>query len=165
MLKSLCARTVVGVALGLLAVSCAHRVDVRPNKPVSADLAQTLLLANDTANPLTVMPSLPGSAKPPLLLQPHEQTRLQFTLRLEENASAGHEKEVVLVPEKSSPYVTQSAIDLLMKARFGTGPAREIRVRLGKCLFDSAPGQRALELHLTKPPLSGVPALRPCPDL
>lgn len=163
MLKSLCTRTIVGLALGLLATSCAHCVDVRPNKPVGADLAETLILANDTANPLTVMPALPASSKPPLIVQPSEQTRLDFTVRLEENASAGHEKEVVLVPEKSSPYVTQSAIDLLMKARFGSGPAREIRVRLGKCLFDSAHGQSAHQLHLAKPPLSGVPALRLCP--
>ena len=163
MLKSLCNRTVVGLALGLLATSCAHRVDVRPNTPVGADLAQTLVLANDTATALTIMPALTTSAKPPLVLQPHSESLLQFTVRLEENASAGHEKEVVLVPEKSSPYVTQSAIDLLMKARFGAGPAREIRVRLGKCLFDSAQGQSAHQLHLAKPPLSGVPALKLCP--
>jgi hypothetical protein len=164
MLKSLCTRTVVGLALGLLATSCAHCVDVRPNTPVGADLAQTLVLANDTANPMTVMPALSPSAKPPLVLQPNEKSRLEFTLRLEENASAGHEKEVVLVPEKSSPYVTQSAIDLLVKARFGSGPAREIRVRLGECLFGPAPGERTHELHLKKPPLSGVPALHLCSD-
>jgi hypothetical protein len=163
MLKSLCTRTVTGLALGLLAISCAHRVDVRPNKPVGADIAQTLVLANDTAAPLTVMPSLPASGNPPLVIQPNEKTRVSFTVRLEENASAGHEKEVVLVPDKSSPYVTQSAIDLLMKARFGTGPAREIRVRLGKCLFGPAPAESTHELHLKKPPLSGVPALQLCP--
>jgi hypothetical protein len=163
MLKSLCTRTVAGLALGLLITSCAHRVDVRPNTPVGADLAQTLVLANDTATPLTVMPALLASGKPPLVVQPNGKSRLEFTVRLEENASAGHEKEVVLVPEKSSPYVTQSAIDLLMKARFGTGSAREIRVRLGKCLFGPAPAEPTHELHLKKPPLSGVPALRLCP--
>ena len=148
MLKSLWTRTVVGLALGLLATSCAHRVDVRPNTPVGADLAQTMVLTNDTTSALTMMPALPGSTKPPLVLQPSEETRLAFTVRLEENASPGHEKEVVLVPEKSSPYVTQSAIDLLMKARFGAGPAREIRVRLGKCLFDSTSTERTHELHV-----------------
>jgi hypothetical protein len=163
MLKSLCTRAVTGLALSLLTISCAHHVDVRPNKPLGADIAQTLVLANETATPLTVMASLPGSGKPPLVVQPNEQTRLDFTVRLEENASAGHEKEVVLVPDKSSPYVTQSAIDLLMKARFGTGPAREIRVRLGKCLFGPTPAGRTHELHLKKPPLSGVPSLQLCP--
>lgn len=163
MLKSPHHRVVAGLAILLLAASCAHRVDVRPNKPVGADIGQTLVLANDTATPLTVMPALPASGKPPLVVQPNEQTRLEFTVRLEENASAGHEKEVVLVPDKSSPYVTQSAIDLLMKARFGTGPAREIRVRLGKCLFGPTPAERTHELHLKKPPLSGVPALQLCP--
>jgi len=163
MLKSLRTRTIVGLALGLLATSCAHFVDVRPNRPIGADLAQTLILANDTANPLTVMPSLPGSGKPPLVLQPNEEARLSYTVRLEENASAGHEKEVALVPGKSSPYVTQNAIDLLMKARFGNGPAREIRVRLGECMFDSAQNQPTHELLLRKPPLSGVPALQLCP--
>jgi hypothetical protein len=162
MLKSLYTRTIAGLALGLLITSCAHSVDVRPNTPVGSDVAQTLVLANDTANPLAVMPSLPGSAKPPLTLQPNEETRLEFTIRLEENKSAGREKEVALVPEKSSPYVSQSGIDLLMKARFGNGPAREIRVRLGKCLFP-APAERTRELHLKKPPLSGVPALQLCP--
>jgi hypothetical protein len=162
MLKSSHHRVVAGLAILLLAASCAHRVDVRPNKPVGADIRQTLILANDTAAPLTVMPSLAASGKPPLILQPNEKSRLEFTVRLEENASAGREKEVVLVPEKSSPYVTQSAIDLLMKARFGTGPAREIRVRLGKCLFP-APAESTHELHLKKPPLSGVPALQLCP--
>jgi hypothetical protein len=163
MLKSLCTRTVAGLALGLLATSCAHRVDVRPNKTVGTDIAQTLVLANDTATPLTVMSALPASGKPPLVVQPNGQTRLDFTVRLEENASAGHEKEVVLVPNKSSAYVTQSALDLLMKARFGAGPAREIRVRLGKCLFGPAPAEHTHELHLKKPPLSGVPALQLCP--
>ena len=163
MLKSSHLRVVAGLAILLLAASCAHRVDVRPNTPVGSDVAQNLVLANDTTTPLTVMPSLPASGKPPLVVQPNGQTRLDFTVRLEENVSAGHEKEVVLVPEKSSPYVTQSAIDLLMKARFGTGPAREIRVRLGKCLFGPASAERTHELHLKKPPLSGVPALQLCP--
>lgn len=163
MLKSLYTRTIAGLALGLLTVSCAHTVDPRPNTPVGGDIAQTLDLVNDTATPLTVMPALSSSTKPPLVVQPSEKSRLEFTVRLEENASAGHEKEVVLVPEKSSPYVTQSAIDLLVKARFGTGPAREIRVRLGKCLFGSAPAESTHELHLKKPPLSGVPALQLCP--
>jgi hypothetical protein len=162
MLKLLHHRVVASLAILLLAASCAHRVDVRPNTPVGSDIAQTLVLANDTVTPLTVMPSLPASGKPPLVVPPNEQTRLDFTVRLEENASAGHEKEVVLVPEKSSPYVTQSAIDLLMKARFGNGPAREIRVRLGKCLFGSSQSATH-DLHLKKPPLSGVPALQLCP--
>ena len=163
MLKSLYNRTIAGLALGLVTVSCAHTVDVRPNTPVGGDTAQTVILVNDTAAPVTVMPALASSGKPPLIVQPTEKSRLDFTVRLEENASAGHEKEVVLVPEKSSPYVTQSAIDLLMKARFGTGPAWEIRVRLGKCLFGPAPAAPTHELHLKKPPLSGVPALQLCP--
>jgi len=163
MLKSLHTRTIAGLALGLLLASCAHSVDVRPNTPVGSDVAQTLVLANDTATPLTVMPALSTSGKQPLVLQPAEKSRLDFTVRLEENASPGHEKEVVLVPEKSSPYVTQSAIDLLMKARFGAGPAREIRVRLGKCLVDPVPVERTHELRLKKPPLSGVPSLQLCP--
>jgi hypothetical protein len=163
MLKSLSTRTAVGLVLALLAVSCAHHVDVRPNTSLGTDISQTLVLTNDTAMPLTVMPSPSFSAKPTLVLQPNAKSSLKFTVRLEENASAGREKEVVLVPEKSSSYVTQSAIDLLMKVRFGTGPAREIRVRLGKCLFDSAQTQSTHELRLAKPPLSGVPALQLCP--
>jgi hypothetical protein len=163
MLKLARLRLLLPLVLLLLATSCAHRVDVRPNKPVAADLAQTLVVANDTANPLTIMPAVTGSTSAPLVVQPHDQTALAFTVRLEENASAGREKEVYLVPEKSSPYVTQSAIDLQMKARFGTGIAREVRVRLGKCLFDPAPAERTHELHLKKPPLSGVPALQLCP--
>ena len=101
MLKSSHLRVVAGLAILLLAGSCAHRVDVRPNTPVGSDVAQTLVLANDTATPLTVMPSLSASGKPPLVVQPNGQTRLDFTVRLEENVSAGHEREVVLVPEKA----------------------------------------------------------------
>lgn len=164
MLKSLHHRVVAGLAILLLAASCAHRVDQRPNEPVGADLAQTVVVTNETANPLTIMPALPGSTKPPLIVQPAAQTALGFTIRLEENVSPGRERQVVLVPEKSSPHVTQSAADLLMKARFGTGPAREIRVRLGKCLFDSPEAGRTHQLPLKKPPLSGVPALKLCPD-
>jgi hypothetical protein len=163
MLRSPYTRTIAGLASGLLLTSCAHSVDVRPNTPVGSDIAQTLVLANDTATPLTVMPALSPSGKPPLVIQPAEKSRFDFTVRLEENASPGHEKEVVLLPEKSSAYVTQSAIDLLVKARFGSGPAREIRVRLGKCLVDPVPAERTHELHLKKPPLSGVPALQLCP--
>jgi hypothetical protein len=163
MLKSSHRRVVTGLAILLLAASCAHRVDVRPNPRIGADVTQTLLLMNETAKPMTVMPALLGSAEPPLVVQPNEQKPLRFTVRLEENVSPGREREVYLVPETSSPYVTQSAIDLLMKARFGTGPAREIRVRLGKCLFGPAPAEPTHELHLKKPPLSGVPALQLCP--
>jgi len=112
---------------------------------------------------MRVLPPLPQSSEPPLLLQPSETARLPFTVRLEEKVSPGREREVILVPEKSSPYVTQNAIDLLMKARFGDGPAREIRVRLGACLFTPPQSERAHEVHLTKPPLSGVPALQLCP--
>jgi hypothetical protein len=163
MLKIPHSKVVVALALALLAASCAHRVDPRPNKPVGAAVTQTLVLTNETTNPLSITPPLHDSAKPPLLLQPQEAARLKFTVRLEENMSPGRERQVVLVPEESSPYVTQSAIDLLMKARFGNGPAREIRVRLGKCLFESAESERTHELHLKKPPLSGVPALQLCP--
>jgi hypothetical protein len=163
MLKLTRPRFLWPLVLLLLATSCAHHVDTRPNKPVAADLAQTLVVANDTANPLTIMPATTGSTSAPLVVQPHDQTSLAFTVRLEENASAGREKEVYLVPEKSSPYVTQSAIDLQMKARFGTGATREVRVRLGKCLFDSPQSGAIHQLHLARPPLSGVPALRLCP--
>jgi hypothetical protein len=162
MLNSPHRKLAASLALLLLAIACAHHVDQRPNKPVGADVAQTLVIANDTANALTIMPALTGSAKPPLIVQPAQQTTLGFTIRLEENVSPGREREVVLVPEKSSAYVTQSAIDLLMKARFGNGPAREIRVRLGKCLFGSSQSATH-DLHLKKPPLSGVPALQLCP--
>lgn len=164
MLNSLQRRLAASLALLLLAASCAHRVDQRPNKPVSADLAQTLVVANDTASPLTIMPALAGSTTPPLFVQSNREIRLGFTVRLEENLSPGREQQVVLVPEKSSPYVTQSAIDLQMKARFGHGPLREIRVRLGKCLFDTPQSGRARDLRLKKPPLVGVPALHLCPD-
>jgi len=161
MLNSSHRKLAASLALLLLAIACAHHVDLRPNNPVGGDVAQTLVLTNDTANALTIMPALTGSAKPPLIVQPAQQTTLRFTIRLEENVSAGREREVVLVPE-SSDYLTQSAIDLLMKARFGNGPAREIRVRLGKCLFDSSQSATH-DLHLKKPPLSGVPALQLCP--
>jgi len=161
MLNSPHRKPAASLALLLLAIACAHHVDLRPNERVGADVAQTLVVANDTANALTIMPALTGSAKPPLIVQPAQQTTLRFTIRLEENVSAGREREVVLVPE-SSAYITQSAIDLLMKARFGNGPAREIRVRLGKCLFDSSESATH-DLHLKKPPLSGVPALQLCP--
>lgn len=164
MLNSSHRRLAAGLALLLLVAACAHRVDQRPNKPVSTDLAQNVIVTNETASPLTIVPALPESTKPPLIVQPAAQTTVGFTVRLEENVSPGREREVVLVPEKSSPYVTQSAGDLLMKARFGTGPARQIRVRLGKCLFDSPEAGRSHQLPLKKPPLSGVPSLKLCPD-
>lgn len=163
MLKSLHRRVAASLVLLLLVAACAHRVDQRPNKPVSTDLAQSVIITNETASPLTIVPALPGSTEPPLVVQPAGQTTLGFTIRLEENVSPGRERQVVLVPEKSSPYITQSAADLLTKARFGTGPARQIRVRLGKCLFDSPESGRAHQLPLKKPPLSGVPSLQLCP--
>lgn len=162
MLKSFCTRIVAGLVWSLLTISCAHRVDVRPNMPVGSEIPQTLVLANDTVYPLTII-SLPGSGKAPLVLQPSEETRLSFTLRLEENTSAGHEMKVALVRARSSPYLTQSSIDLLMKARFGHGPPREIRVRLGNCLFDSAQSQSIHELLLKEAPSPSVPALQLCP--
>jgi hypothetical protein len=163
MLKSSRSRLAAGLAFALLAASCAHRVDQRPNKPVGADVAQSVVVTNETASPLTIMPAIPGSTKLPFIVQPAGQATFGFTIRLEENVSPGRERQVVLVPEKSSSYVTQSAADLLMMARFGTGPARQVRVRLGKCLFDLPEAGRAHQLPLKKPPLSGVPSLQLCP--
>ncbi|MFZ1220908.1 MAG: hypothetical protein WAO00_16555 [Chthoniobacterales bacterium] len=163
MLKSSYSRLATSLAFVLLAASCAHRVDQRPNKPVGSDLAQTVVVTNETASPLTLLPAIPGSTKPTFIVQPSGQAPLGFTIRLEENVSPGRERQVVLVPEKSSTYVTQSAGDLLIMARFGTGPARQVRVRLGKCLFDSPVAGRSYQLPLKKPPLSGVPSLQLCP--
>jgi hypothetical protein len=163
MLKSSYSRLAASLAFVLLAPSCAHQVDQRPNKPVGSDLAQTVVVTNETASPLTLLPPVPGSTKPAFIIHPGGQAPLGFTVRLEENVSPGREREVVLVPEKSSTYVTQSAADLLIMARFGTGPARQVRVGLGKCLFDPPQAGRAHQLLLKKPPLSGVPSLQLCP--
>jgi hypothetical protein len=162
-LKQLWQRSGFVLLVAAFTISCAHRVDVRPNEPVGGDLKQTLIVANETSQTLELLPALTETSTAKQVIQPGQKTRVDFTVRLERNQSAGREQEVVLVPEKSSPYLTQSAIDLMLKARFGSGPQREIRVRLGPCLFAANPSATEHDLHLARPPLSGVPALQLCP--
>jgi hypothetical protein len=151
----------LGLACALLTACRTTRpVDPRPNKPITTE-AHTLVLSNATTAPITL---LPGRGSPaPIVLPPGESRTLDFAVRLEENVSSGQEREVVLVEEKSSPFVTQSAIDLVIKAKFATGPERSLRVRLGSCLFDPANTTVSHPLSLQKPPLAGVPALKLCP--
>jgi hypothetical protein len=125
--------------------------------------AQTLVVTNATAAPVTLVPPKDRPGVPETVLQPAETKQLEFSVSQEHNIGSPGIKEFVLVPEKSSPYFAQRDVDLILRTRFGSGSPKEIRVALGECLFDKPAPPGGHVLSLQRPPLPGVPALDLCP--
>ncbi|HEX2751116.1 MAG TPA: hypothetical protein VHM91_24115 [Verrucomicrobiales bacterium] len=147
----------------LILTGCKTVVDPRPNECLRKTENQSLVIANDTANPLTLLPRQDASAEvPALTVPPGGRTTLPFILCDEVNKSASGEHEIVL-QDGSSPYLVLSDIDLKLRARFNGGAEKEIRVGTGDCLFEASANGKAHELHLKRPPLPGVPPMRLCP--
>jgi hypothetical protein len=136
-------------------------VDTRPNREIGST-RQTVIVTNETNAPLTLLPPPDRTAASPVTLQPGSSHPLAFTLSLQQNASAGREREVILLQEISSPLLAQSSIDLVLLARFGGGEQRDLRIKTGECVFSQAAMGREHALRIRTPPLAGVPVLNLC---
>jgi hypothetical protein len=136
-------------------------VDPRPNLEIGST-RQEVVITNETGAPLTLLAPLDRPDVPVVTLASAGSHRLTFTLTLQQNTSAGREREVVLLPGSSSPLLAQSSIDLVLRARFGDGDPRELRIVTGDCIFNKAAMGGEHSLKLRGPPLEGVPALRLC---
>ena len=136
-------------------------VDTRPNREIGST-RQTVIVTNETDAPLTLLPPPNRAAVSPVTLPPGSSHSLGFTLSLQQNASAGGEREVILLQEISSPLLEQSSIDLVLLARFGGGEQRDLRIKTGECVFSQAVMGREHALKIRTPPLPGVPVLSLC---
>jgi hypothetical protein len=145
--------------------ACAHRVSERPNTTLRSTVGQVLLLENLTGAPLTLLPVEGRGEINDLALAPGEFARLPFILNEQQNAAAAAERELVLIPEGTSPYVSQSVNDLVIRARFGTSASsRELRIVPGFCLLQTNAANTVHAIRVVGPPLSGVPLKRLCPN-
>ena len=154
--------TFLATAVFLTGCKTPHPVDERPNECLRKTENQSLVVANDTAKPLTLLPRQDASAEPPVTIPPGGKFTLPFILCDEVNKSASAEHEIVLQAGSSS-YLALSEIDLKLRAKFNGGTEKEIRVGTGDCLFEASANGKAHELHLKRPPLPGVPSMRLCP--
>ena len=164
MLKTMMAGRLVALLLAIaVAGGCLapRPVDPRPNIEIGST-RQEVVITNETGAPLILLAPLDRPEVPSVTLASAATHRLTFTLTLQHNTSAGREREVVLLPGSSSPLLAQSSIDLVLRARFGDGDPRELRIVTGDCIFSKAVMGGEHSLKLRGPPLEGVPALRLC---
>lgn len=150
------------VALLALCSCCVHRVDPRPNTEVRRTEGQALLVVNTGATRLEMLDPGPASASIRLVLAPGEQTRLDFVLSEQTNRGPAGEIEILPVRKGTSSLLGWSGPDLVLRLRFDGEPAEEVRVGVGRCLFDRTMAGHEHELRLASPPLPGIPVLRLC---
>src|SRR5688572_11000950 len=163
MLKPMMAARLAALSLAIVAGGCLapKPVGQRPNVEIGST-RQEVVIKNETGVPLTLLAPLDRPEVPSVTLASADTHRLTFTLTLQHNTSEGREREVVLLPGSSSPLLAQSSIDLVLRARFGDGDPRELRIVTGDCIFNKAAMGAEHSLTLRGPPLEGVPALRLC---
>ena len=143
--------------------SCAWWHDpTRPNRPTTPDIPHKLLIHNGTPGPLALLPSDAHPGESSLMIPSNGSKELEFKVRDEINESESQEHEIVFVAEASSHYIAQSSSDLLLRAKFGNRPAREIRLKTGPCLTKASTPVKTHQLKLLTPPLQGVPAIDLC---
>ena len=143
------------VASLLIACSTVRKGPGVPNVQDGSPQAQTLVVTNATSAPVTLIAPKDRPGVPETVLQPAETKQLEFSLSKQHNVGSPGVKELVLVPEKSSPYFAQRDVDLILRTRFGSGSPKEIRVALGECLFDKPAPPGGHVLRLQRPPLPG----------
>lgn len=145
-----------------VAAGCATKVTTFPNKEIAR--AQGALLIQNATNAAIVLvpPADDVAGTPEVTLQPGQDHRLEFTLSLQQNIGSSS-REVLLVRDASSRLLTQSGIDLLVRAKFGSNSERGLRIKTGDCLFGESPPRREFPVTLRGPPLAGVPVESLCP--
>lgn len=140
----------------------------RPIEPIKNVIVghttgEALLVSNATAAPLTLLPSQLHATEPEITLAPGDSKRLEFALTEEKNEGNNAVSEIILA-EGSSRYLRQPANDLILRARFGSGRAKEIRIAIGKCLLGQKPPPGGHPVRVDRMPLPGIPFVRLCPE-
>ncbi|HYJ06508.1 MAG TPA: hypothetical protein VEX43_15335 [Chthoniobacterales bacterium] len=158
------------IALVLLCAGPAGCVPVNPPpKPlpgvtVGQTTGEALLVSNATAAPLTLLPSQLHATDPEITLAPGDSRRLEFAVTEEQNVGDTAVSEIILDDKRSSHYLRQPANDLILRARFGSGRAKEIRIAIGKCLLGQKPPPGGHPVRVDRVPSPGIPFVRLCPE-
>lgn len=93
-----------------------------------------------------------------------QSKRLEFAVTEEKNVGDNAVSEIVLDDKKSSHYLRQPENDLVVRARFASGRAKEIRVAIGKCLLGEKPPLDGHPVRVDRVPSPGIPFVRLCPE-
>jgi hypothetical protein len=163
MLKRFCS------PLAALALVCAGCVSQNPsvtpikNVTVGQTTGEALLVTNATAQPLILVPSQLHAADKEITLAPGASERLPFTVTKEQNEGDPNVSEIILDDKRSSHYLRQPENDLILRARFGSGRAREIRIAIGACLVGQKPPPNGHLIRVDKIPSPGIPFASLCP--
>jgi hypothetical protein len=145
---------------------CAKNPPVKPidNVTVGHTTGEALVVSNTTAAPLTLLPSQLHATDSEITLAPGQSKRLEFAVTEEKNVDDPAVSEIVLDDKRSSHYLRQPANDLILRARFGSGRAKEIRIAIGKCLLGEQPPAGGHPVRVDRIPSPGIPFVRLCPE-
>jgi hypothetical protein len=158
------------IALILLCAGSAGCIKQNPpvkpiaNVTVGHTTGEALLVSNATAAPLILMPSQLHATEPEITLAPGQSKRLEFAVTEEKNVGDNAVSEIVLDDKRSSHYLRQPANDLILRARFGSGRAKEIRIAIGKCLLGEKPPAGGHSVRVDRMPSPGIPFVQLCRD-
>lgn len=123
---------------------------------------EVLMVTNGMQRSLAILPPKDSSTLSTVTLRPSESATFKFTLSKEHNVGDAGDKQIVMVPERSSPYLRQSVNDLLLSVRVDQDRAKEVRITVGDCLFETAPPAGGFSVRLTRMPLPGIPVRDLC---
>jgi hypothetical protein len=163
-------RAALFIALALVGASStgcvSHNPPVKPipNVTVGQTTGEALLVSNATAAPLILLPSQLHPSDPEISLAPGESKKLEFALTEEQNQGDTAVSEVILDDKHSSHYLRQPETDLVIRARFGAGRIKEIRIAIGRCLLHERVPPAGHPVKVDHVPTAGVPFLRLCPE-
>lgn len=134
------------------------------NVIVGQTTGEALLVSNATAAPLILLPSQLHPADPELTLAPGKSERLEFAVTEEKNVGDTAVSQIILDDKRSSHYLRQPENDLVLRARFGSGRAKEIRIAIGKCLLGKKPPAGGHPVRVDRMPSAGIPFVSLCPE-
>jgi hypothetical protein len=155
------------VLAGAASTGCvSHNPPVKPidNVTVGQTAGEALLVSNATAAPLILLPSQLHPSDPEISLAPGESKKLEFALTEEKNQGDNAVSEVILDDKHSSHYLRQPETDLVIRARFGAGRTKEIRIGIGRCLLHEEVPTGGHPVKVDHAPTPGIPFLRLCPQ-
>ena len=133
------------------------------NVTVGHTAGEALLVTNATAQPLVLVPSQLHASDPEITLAPGVSKRLEFAVTKEQNQGDPAVSEIILDDPHTSHYLRQPENDLVLRARFGSGRAREIRIAIGACVIDEKPPPGGHLIRVDRIPSPGIPFANLCP--
>lgn len=126
---------------------------------------QVLVLENDSAEKVTVLPTT-GSQAQPLVIEPGESAEIEFTverLAVPDNSDTPIETTWTAEIKEDNPYIRMMDADGVLNVETSGGEEWSYRIALGTCWFENNPPTEEHEIIVNdEEPVFGVPALRLC---